>query len=63
MVGIRIPEFGKFLPVGSGIDLFTDTAAILNQLDLRSIRGHEHDQIYSLSIYERSSPQFFLQCS
>ena len=36
------------------IDLFTDTAAILNYFDLRSImgcpRGHEHDSIYSLSI-------------
>ena len=41
------------------IDLFTDTAAILNLLDLRSIMGcpggHEHDPIYSLSIYARFS--------
>ena len=38
----------------SDIDLFTDTAAILDYLDLRSIMGwpggHEHDSIYSLSI-------------
>ena len=41
------------------IDLFTDTAAILNLLDLRSImgcpEGHDHDPIYSLSIYPRFS--------
>ena len=41
----------------SDIDLFTDTAAILDYLDLRSIMGwpggHEHDSIYSFSIYER----------
>ena len=41
------------------IDLFTDTAAIWNLLDLRSImgcpEGHDHDPIYSLSIYPRFS--------
>ena len=47
------------------IDLFTDTAAILNYLDLRSIMGclggHEHVPTYSLSIYARFSDQFFFK--
>ena len=45
------------------IHLFTDTAAILNSLDLRSIMGHEHDPIYSLSIYARFPGQFFFKFS
>ena len=40
----------------SDIDLFTDTVAILDYLDLRSIMGwpggHKYDSICSLSIYE-----------
>jgi len=47
---------------GCLVDLFTDTAAILNQLELRS-GGHEHDPIHSLSIYARFSGQFFFQFS
>ena len=38
----------------SSIDLFTDTATILNYFDLRSIwdaqGGHDYDPLYSLSI-------------
>ena len=48
-------------------DRFTDTAAILNLLDLRSIMGcpggHEHDPINSLSISARFSGQFFFTFS
>ena len=44
------------------IDLFTDTAAILNKLDLRNIMGcpggHEH---VPFCIYERLSGHFFLE--
>ena len=40
--------------VPSSIDLFTDTATILNYFDLRSIwdaqGGHDYDPLYSLSI-------------
>ena len=39
----------------SDIDLFTDTAAILDYLDLRSIMGwpggHEHDSISTRSVF------------
>ena len=38
------------------IDLFTDTAAILGFIP----RGHEHDLIYSPSIYARFSANFSL---
>ena len=47
------------------IDLLTDTAAILNKLDLRNIMGcpggggrHEH---VPFCIYERLSGHFFLE--
>ena len=49
------------------IDHLTDTAAILNLLDLRSIMGypggHEHDPIYWLSIYAHFSGQLFFRFS
>ena len=45
------------------IDLFTYTAAILNYLVLWDAQGHEHDPIYSLSVYACFSGQFFLKCS
>ena len=43
------------------IDLFTDTVAILNLLDLKSIVGCSagmNTMRYTLSIYERFSGQF-----
>ena len=47
--------------IPENIDLFTYTTAILNYLDLRSIMGcpggHEHDPIYSLSVYACFSGQ------
>ena len=50
-----------------GIDLFTDTAAILNNLDLRSIMGCPGGmstiRYTRISIYARFSGQFFFKFS
>ena len=48
------------------IDLFTDTVAILNLLDLKSIMGCSvgmNTMRYTLSIYERFSGQFSFKIS
>ena len=48
------------------IDLFTDTVAILNLLDLKSIMGCSagmNTMRYTLGIYERFSGQFSFKIS
>ena len=64
-VQTRFPmEIGDTLRIMRIIELFTDTAAILNKLDLKSITGcpgrHEH---ITFSIYERLLGHFVLKFS